>query len=240
MVDNPEVIRQQMDETRSSLADKLETLESQVAETVQATTEAVTGTVEAVKETVENVTSTVQETVESVGQTLDLRGQVERHPWIILGGSVALGYLAAHLLGNSRPRWEQEPARTPERSPDWQSASSSERNSERTPEPAPQTTSAPASSANGEKSWFWEEVNRVKGLAVGALMGVVHDLVEKGLPGTLGQRVAQEVDHLTSNLGGETIRGLGETLQGLLGSSSEQEPARQENQPAREGSRSSR
>jgi len=38
-------------------------------------------------------------------------------------------------------------------------------------------------------------------------MGVVRDLATRGLPGALGQRVAEEVDHLSSSLGGEPIRG---------------------------------
>ena len=58
-----------------------------------------------------------------------------------------------------------------------------------------------------QKGWLWEELGRLKGLALGALMGVVRDMAARGLPGTLGHRIAEEVDHLNSHLGGETIRG---------------------------------
>jgi len=214
MADNPEVIRHQMEETRSNLQEKLEALEDQVTDTVQATTEAMTETVEAVKETVENVTSTVQETVENVTstvqetvetveETFNLRVQTERHPWIIFGGSVALGCLAAQWLNQtSGARRRAASRRTAGFTP--QEFSTGDRFQTETPSrPSEPTQSA----EGGKKGWFWEELNRVKGLALGSLMAVVRDLASRSLPGTLGQRVAEEVDHVTTSLGGETIRG---------------------------------
>jgi len=108
-----EVIKQQMEQTRASLAEKLETLEDHVTSTVRSTTEAVTGTVEAVKETVEstvdsvkgaveNTVSSVSESVEnvkeSVAETFDLNRQIHQHPWLVLGGGVLAGYLGGCLL----------------------------------------------------------------------------------------------------------------------------------------------
>jgi len=207
MADNPEVIRQQMDETRSHLTEKLEALENQVTSTVEEATSAVSETVEAVKETVENVTETVGETVQSVGQIFDLHLQTERHPWLVFGGSVALGCMAAQLFGRRRDEYERSAAQNA----NWSALSSAsqprESTWERRSEPSFQQPAHSEPSDNGKKSWFWDEMNRVKGLAVGALMGVVRDLAARGLPGALGQRVAEEVDHLGSSLGGETIRG---------------------------------
>jgi len=207
MADKPEVIRQQMEETRSHLADKLEALENQVSSTVEEATSAVSETVEAVKETVENVTDTVEETVESVGQVFDLRLQTQRHPWLVFGGSVALGCLAAQMFGRRREEGEEGGGRDV----NWSALSSASPPRESTwerPFEAPSRQTAHTEPAeNGKKSWFWDEMNRVKGLAVGALMGVVRDLAARGLPGALGQRVAEEVDHLNSSLGGETIHG---------------------------------
>src|SRR5262245_24400559 len=98
MPDEPEMIRQQMEETRSALTEKLETLEHQVIGTVAEANTAVADTVdnvkEAVQDTVEVVKETVQETVESVKQTLDISVQMDRHPWLFLGASVAAGYVA--------------------------------------------------------------------------------------------------------------------------------------------------
>ena len=70
-MENEDVIREQMEDTRTSLTEKLETLESQVASTVQGATTNVAETVEAVKETVEAVKDTVQQTVTTVKESVE-------------------------------------------------------------------------------------------------------------------------------------------------------------------------
>jgi len=203
MADHTEVIRKEMQETRSHLADKLEALETQVSETVQSTTTMVSETVEAVKETVGNVTATVQETVQAVGDTFNVRRHTERHPWMVFGGSVALGCLAAHLL-------KRQPGETPTRNGHAVSTPEVRATVETRPreaEAASQATTRSESSGAGEKSWFRDTMSRLGGLAVGSMMGVVRDLAVTGLPGVLGKRVAEEVDHLTPKLGGEIIQG---------------------------------
>jgi ElaB/YqjD/DUF883 family membrane-anchored ribosome-binding protein len=106
-----EVIRGQMEETRASLADKLEALESQVLGTVHSATETVSSAVEGAKEVVasvtegaKNVVETVTETVESVKESLSVSRLVDRHPWVSMGVSVAAGFAAAQLL----PRHHQQ------------------------------------------------------------------------------------------------------------------------------------
>lgn len=106
MSEDTEVIRQQMDETKAQLAEKLETLEQQVAETVQSTGDVVSATVEAVQETVENVTGAVQGAVQSVNHAFDLRAHLETHPWYVLGGSVAVGFLAHELLSGKPSKFK--------------------------------------------------------------------------------------------------------------------------------------
>src|SRR5262245_19695984 len=100
--EQPKVIRHQMEETRASLTEKLETLEHQVVGTVQGATSAVTETVEnvkeAVQETVETVKDSVRGTVESVKETFDLARQVDSDPWLMVGGSAALGFLCGRLV----------------------------------------------------------------------------------------------------------------------------------------------
>src|SRR5262249_19642153 len=91
MDDSPEVIRQQMEETRASLSEKLESLEQQVVGTVQ-------NARAAVNDTVTNVKDAVQDTVDSVKDTMDIRRQMQRHPWVMLGGSMALGYIGGRLF----------------------------------------------------------------------------------------------------------------------------------------------
>lgn len=102
--DTPDMIRQQMEETKSQLSDKLESLEQQVSETVQSTGTAVNATVEAVHDTVESVTGAVQEAVQFITHALDIRRQVERNPFIAIGGAFVLGYLAVGFLkGRTKP-----------------------------------------------------------------------------------------------------------------------------------------
>jgi len=219
MDDQHEVILQQMEETRSNLTEKLEALENQVSDTVQATTSAVTETVEAVKETVENVTETVKDTVEkatetvhsvgqAVGQAFDIGVQTERHPWVVFGGSVALGFTVAQLLGGSKKAANRESS---DRA--WQSrlsaleATSSKDYGHSTAETPPPAQALAEPKEEGQKSWLWDQIGRLKGLALGSLMGVVRDMAARNLPGELGQRVAEEVDSITTHLGGEPIHG---------------------------------
>jgi len=101
-----EVIRDDMEQTRANLADKLGALENQVRETVSTASETVTSTVEGVKE----VVSTVSETVESVTESVNIYKQIEQHPWAAVGISLAAGFVAGQLLGgSSRPYPEPAP-----------------------------------------------------------------------------------------------------------------------------------
>jgi hypothetical protein len=99
MAEEPEVIRRQIEQTRSSLTEKLETLEAQV------------------KETVEAVTSTVK----SVKRAIDVERQVREHPLAMTGGALLFGVAAGYVLtarrGPALPRhWSAPPqAPAPER-----------------------------------------------------------------------------------------------------------------------------
>jgi len=172
-------IKQQMEETRSSLADKLESLEQHVLGTVHETTSAVTGTVENVKETVENVKDAVKETVENVKETVmetfDLRLQTERHPWAVFGGSVALGFAVGHLMPRllERPGLPESNGYEPElvRSREVRSEPISERPSIFR-QLLPLITEA-----------VGPEIERLKSYATEAFKGMVHDFVAKSVPG---------------------------------------------------------
>ncbi len=221
---DPEVIRHQMEETRESLAEKLEVLEKKVTDTVQEATsavsetvqeakEAVSETVEVVKDTVESTVETVKETVSStldtIRDTLDLRGQVEQHPWPMVGGAMALGFVGGWLMGPARKAsWQPEPAWQPEEaaaeapaSPNWGSNMRWEPASQRQPEAR-------------QPSWwdhllsaFGSEIDKLKGLALGTLGGVVRDLVAEAVPENLKPTVVEIVNDLTTKLGGKPIEG---------------------------------
>src|SRR5262249_10846984 len=111
-----DLIRLQMQETRTGLADKLETLENRVTQTVAEAQAKVVDTVTNVKESVEEtvavVTGSVRDTVESVKSAFDVSGHVERHPLLCLGGAVAVGYFGGRLLESSERKTPNNEAGT--------------------------------------------------------------------------------------------------------------------------------
>jgi hypothetical protein len=51
--------------------------------------------------------------------------------------------------------------------------------------------------------------DRLKGLAVGAALGLVRDMLAPQIPGDLGGEIKSVIDDLTVNLGGHPIRNMG-------------------------------
>lgn len=87
-----EVLQQEIEEAKSRLSAKIDTLEQQynVVENVQQAGTAVAATVEAVQATAH----AVNEAVETLHSAVDVESHIRKHPWLCMGGSVALGYLA--------------------------------------------------------------------------------------------------------------------------------------------------
>jgi ElaB/YqjD/DUF883 family membrane-anchored ribosome-binding protein len=221
-MDNEEpedVILFQMHQTRSALVDKLETLEHQVVDTVQSATSAVAETVESVKEavhdTVTTVKDSVQTTVTTVKESFDVRLQVERHPWAVIGGAVVLGYLGERLFSgppsnpadgswdSPRPRsngkhaiQQEESERTP----------ASRRPTSRGAQENPPAALA-ARSRWGLVELLGPEIAKAQGLALGALLGSVRDTIKRATPTAIETRVAEIIDRVTEKLGGEVITG---------------------------------
>jgi len=238
-----------MEETRSALADKLEALENQVVKTVQDATSAVTDTVEnvkdAVQETVDTVKGTVQdtvdtvkgsvnETVESVKETFDLERQMDRRPWLIVGGSIAAGFVAGrivHGLEARRPPVYHPPAFTPpvtQNGPAFTGRSAADPSDRYQPAAAAEPARAPEPPRPQEPGLLdslvtslQPEMNRLKGLALGALGGLIRDLVVQQVPDPLRPRVKDLMNDITRKIGGEPIQ------QPLMSPENEREPFRQ-------------
>lgn len=132
MVVDTEIAREQeellvqMEESRESLAHKIELLEGKVTETVENATATVQEATANVLETVQNATASVSETVgnvtdavqgtvetvrtslydgvESVKDAFDVSHQVDKHPWLMLLGAAVVGYVGATLLQPSPSR----------------------------------------------------------------------------------------------------------------------------------------
>jgi ElaB/YqjD/DUF883 family membrane-anchored ribosome-binding protein len=210
----PEMIRREMQLRRAAISEKLEALEHRVLDTMQDARNAVTDTVkqtkEAVAETVQTVKDSVHASVETVKETLDIPRQVERNPWTMIGGAVAVGFFAGCLL--NRAAVNRSGAEPPAYAP-------------ATPIPG-----APASGLAGaaghsvlsapikaptrhEESWatqasrtFAPEIQKLKGMAVGVLVGVVRDMVKESVPDALRPQVGEMMDNIATKMGGEAVQ----------------------------------
>lgn len=234
MPDKSEVIMGQMEDTRKGLTDKLEKLEEKisgtvdtVSDTVATVTESVESVKDSIQETVSAVTDTVQNTVQSVtssvGETvetvkesvasfLDVPAHVRNHPWLMFGGSVLAGFLGGRMI---LPRTREKS--TPQ-APTYAASSVAGHAPAYTPPPEPRREerrpeAREAPEAHGE-SWvgrlaqqFAPQLNHLKGLAIGALLGTVRDMAEKAVPETLRREVTDVINGFTSDLGGQVIRG---------------------------------
>lgn len=218
MEDNNENLMNQMEETRSSLSEKLGALESHlekkaepIVAAVERTTEAAAEIVEDMKETINDVKEKVQETVQdvkekvadtvtAVGSMMDIRKQTERHPWVVFGLAATTGCLLGTLLGR-RTQTPQEQAAT---SAARQKHSSRNGNGwshrKETREKA-----AGKSDEDGSRGVIGEELHRITGLAIAALMGTIREMASRSFPGSFGNQLSQEIDDLTVRLGAQPL-----------------------------------
>lgn len=176
MANDLEMIHDQMEETRTSLADKLEALEVQVLKPVEAVSAAVTSTAES-----------VQETIETVRETLDFRHHVEQRPWFMMGGAVAVGFIGDRVLGKSTAA-----AAIPV---------SAGQNGYHATNGAAQSQAAESASGTAGGA-IGKLFHKLQQNAVGTLMGTVKDFVLRFLPDNVSADAAHIVDDLTVRFGG--------------------------------------
>jgi ElaB/YqjD/DUF883 family membrane-anchored ribosome-binding protein len=185
--------RQDIADTRSAMTEKLEMLEERVWETVEGAQASVEGMVENVKdlvdttveavrqgvegaqssvdEIVENVKDTVGDTVATVQRTFNLPSQVEHHPWLMLSGSVLVGYLLGSRGGGRRSAAVS--THDTRLSPASTTAASS---SEPSARPQPQQ-----GMGSGVLAQFKDEIALIKGAAMGAVISTLRDMVKQAL-----------------------------------------------------------
>jgi ElaB/YqjD/DUF883 family membrane-anchored ribosome-binding protein len=211
MDDEPEVIRNQMEETRSSLTDKIERLEQTVTGKVQDVADTVESVKGAVRDTVDTVKGTVSDTVETVKETFDVRRYFREYPWAALGASVGVGVLGGMALGTDararggrithlQSRGQPFVGRGPSHDAD-----GSGRMREARYDVAP--AHAEPGWASGVAGKFGDELGKLRGVALGAAFGLVRDWLGRSAPGEVGERLAEVIDDLTRKFGGEPIRG---------------------------------
>jgi len=221
-----DLIKHQMEHTRAALTDKLEILEHQVtdtvtgaAETVEKVRQTVQDTVSgaadtvasmqhAIQDTVESVKESVRETAETVSETLDVRKQVEKHPWAMMAGATAVGFGVGVLVS----RVDVPAAASGAASSEAHSAKSvaSHWSGDHSPQwtgpQREQSVSHPQPASQEESVWM-PAVNKLKGLAIGAMFGVLREVLSKSMPDTLRGQVGEVIDDFTTSLGGKPIAG---------------------------------
>lgn len=221
MAEEPDVIRQQIDETRESLTEKLETLEGQVKEAVGAVTETietvkntVENTVESVKSgvegTVETVKETLTDTVETVKETFDLGRQIDRHPWAAVGCSLLAGVATGYFLAGPRDRHRYYPEGIPgmdQLIPGYRSNRPTE--GVAAAEPPSQYSERPSGPGFVESLLhsFEGELGKIKQTAIGALVGIARDAIKDALPHSLSENVDDIMNSVARHAGGEPVRG---------------------------------
>jgi ElaB/YqjD/DUF883 family membrane-anchored ribosome-binding protein len=195
-MDNEDVIRNQMEDTRASLTDKLETLENQVVHSVHDVTTNVAETVEAVKDSVQETVSAVKESmrqsVNAVKGFFDIPYQVNLHPWAMLGGAVVVGYVAGTVLGERAEI--RQVSSSERRSPP---ASTHGHGNGRHEDSAP--LSQPSEGLVGQLA---PEISKLKGLALGVLMSAARDMIQKSLPPDVGSSLDEILASITEKLSG--------------------------------------
>jgi ElaB/YqjD/DUF883 family membrane-anchored ribosome-binding protein len=205
MENEPEVTRHQMEDTRASLSEKLETLEQRVVDTMQ-------GATTAVADTVDNIKDAVHETMETVKDTFNLNLQVMRRPWSMVAGSMAFGCLGGYLLfrrRSARPMpsgWSQPPP--PDSSPITGQRNGAVKRHRSVEETAGFSHGPPALGwLSGVNQLFGSEIDKLKGLLIGKALSVVRDLITRSVSEPMKAPLVDVMDSVMVKLGGEPTRG---------------------------------
>jgi ElaB/YqjD/DUF883 family membrane-anchored ribosome-binding protein len=209
MAQEPDVIRHQIEETRESLADKLETLEGQVKQTigsVTSTVEQTLGTVKSkVEDTVQSVSSAVEHTVDSVRRTFDIPHQVRRHPYAMTGGALLLGTALGYLLTGRRRRPERyDPV---ERAPSYAPPAPAPASAYEEPRRSEERRESRPGFFAGLLQPFAAEFDKIKATAIGALLGMARDLAVRSVPPSLVPKVEEIINDVTRRAGGDVVSG---------------------------------
>jgi ElaB/YqjD/DUF883 family membrane-anchored ribosome-binding protein len=170
-------MREGIHNTRADMADKLEALENRMI-----------GTVQSAQETVQDSIQSAKDAVASVKRTFDIKHQVEEHPWAMVGGCVLAGLAVGYYIPSRSPRVSSIPEIVPE-------------SDNADPPPTPPAPAAPPPSLLEP---FQDEIDKVKGMAIGFVMGLVRDSLKVSAP-QLAPNIDQLMNGLTTKLGGTTV-----------------------------------
>jgi ElaB/YqjD/DUF883 family membrane-anchored ribosome-binding protein len=187
-------MREEIDSTRSGLADKLEALEDRVM-----------GTVQSAQETVEDSIQIGKDTVATVKRTLDIKHHVKQYPWPMVGGCFLGGLALGALFQSVSRRPRQNPERLAPKQTSFSSSaapSAEQRGNGTFAAAAPPQYQAPPPRPPDLFELFHDEIAKVKGMAVGYVMGLARDAIKDVAPQWTPQ-INCIMDSITTKLGGE-------------------------------------
>lgn len=197
--ESPEVIEQQMSDTRDALSLKVSALENQVVDTIQSATTSVSNIVDQVKTAVPESIASVKESIsdvkhsisEQLKDSLDISKKTRENPLAMIGGAAAVGFITGLVLFR-RPASVATPSASAFTGPTQpQSFAVSQ---------AVQKTSAPMKLPSwlepivdrlGEK--VSQEVRKLGEVAIAAASSTLQQTVEKALPNLLTGAADQSV-----------------------------------------------
>jgi len=127
-----------------------------------------------------------------VKEAADVRAHIDRHPWVALGGAVLCGYVLGHVLTERepRPRWVA-PFPTPPI------------NGGR--ETALQQTAPQQKPSGGLLASFEPEIKHLKGIALGAALGMLRQVVTEQVPPQIAEPLGDIINDITKKIGGEPL-----------------------------------
>jgi len=205
-----EKVRHTVQDTVTEAAETVERVRSAVHDTVSGAADTVASMKHALQDTVQSVKDSVRETAETVSETLDIRRQVENHPWAMMAGATAVGFgvgmlvtrvdvpAAASSMASSARSMASNWAGSAEHISGW---------SESRPQANREHNGRRERQESQEDSPWAPAVNKLKGLAIGAMFGVLREVVSKSMPEALSGHVGEVIDGLTDSLGGKKISG---------------------------------
>jgi len=190
-----------MEQTRSALGLKIETLQRQIAA---------------------GANNTTHEATQAMKDCCEVGEKFERHPWWFFGGAVALGFFLARMLWKKhgheaapQPSWRDESSDFMRKSDEAAGDSANESPAavfgEKPSEPEsplPQPT-APVHEDRDHSEHHNKEHHEksadLKSLLIGAGLGALRELAVKRAPEEMRQFLADVANAFTTKLGGEVI-----------------------------------
>ena len=186
-------IEQSIQKTKEDLAEKLDSLRSEV------------------ETSYEHAEESVREVVDDVKRVFNFRYQVEKHPLIFFGSSLAAGYvIGSKVFSGRRTERNKHLTKYVEGTIKPAESNLSPRFNERL-EPAPAAPAAAAAAAPVSPSVFGgvvgkvgHEVKNYKGASIRVLLGTLRELAKQSVPRPLSRTIDGIFDVSAQRLGGDT------------------------------------